>query len=378
MATRFIQNYVNKLLNEDMAYAETARQIQNNNPGMSAEQALSLAMAGRGPNTYLSGTRSDRNRTSDGGAGYEYDVDVDQDAYDYINKGKADHRETPILTPDEEDDLRRRGGEDAVRGGDRAGYNKRREPESVKTRETHGHESEAEMRERLRREQERLEKEIADELSDSDSSGKPPKDEVADEVADRLGIDWIDDDKDSGSGSGSGRPGIIGGFPNIGGIDPKPGGPPWGQSPWPGDPEPKPEPDDGGDGGDWKPFKPKEVEHVFTPKDRYSFGSENTGFAKYMSAWQDAINQGERFSGTYDDMKKAEKKTKEKEVDITSPDPVGAAGGDIRVVTPDAPDPFGDAGKKDDDDTKTQSPTDLQKAVVDDVTRAIQARTRRN
>ena len=134
----------------------TAMIIQSRNPGMSREQALTLAQQGASEETYLQGRRTDRNTLSDGGAGYEYDVQVSQKAYDALNAGRPSARETPILSPEQEDELRGQGGQAAVDAGGRVGYDPSVDPPAVSSRKEFGHKSEEEMRADAKKQQENI------------------------------------------------------------------------------------------------------------------------------------------------------------------------------------------------------------------------------
>jgi len=146
---------------------KTAMIIQSRNPGMSREQALTLAQQGASEETYLQGRRTDRNRLSDGSAGYEYDVQVSQKAYDALNAGRPSARETPILSPEQEDELRGQGGQAAVDAGGRVGYDPSVDPPAVSSRKEFGHKSEEEMRAADTKKLKRMEKGIRAKLGDA-------------------------------------------------------------------------------------------------------------------------------------------------------------------------------------------------------------------
>ncbi len=156
-----------------------AMAIQRSHPGMSSEQAMTLAMqevqTGRRTG-HVPSRRSDRNTLSDGGAGYEYDVTVSQDAYNTLNAGRGSARETPILSPEQEDDLRSVGGQAGVDAGGRAGYNPNVDPPSVTSRDTMGQKSEAELRAQDAADRARMEKEINTQFDAEEKAEKEARD----------------------------------------------------------------------------------------------------------------------------------------------------------------------------------------------------------
>jgi len=196
-------------LNENI---QLAMQIQRRNPGMSQEQALTLARQGVDPARIAVDRRNPR-ESSGGRRQYNYGlmptsglygppasgtsvlpvsnssysvisrntgalepIVVDQGAYDFLNPRNGSGRDTPILSPDEEDELRRVGGQAGVDAGGRAGYQSRREPPSVTTRDTMGHKSEAELRAQNAAGLARMEKEIRGQFDAEEKAEKEARD----------------------------------------------------------------------------------------------------------------------------------------------------------------------------------------------------------
>ena len=188
-------------LNENI---QLAMQIQRRNPGMSQEQALTLARQGVDPARIAVDRRNPR-ESSGGRRQYNYGlmpenpsglygvstpgnlepIVVDQGAYDFLNPRSGGDRiygygtsgrETPILSPDEEDELRKNGGQAGVDAGGRAGYQSRREPPSVTTRDTMGHKSEAELRAQDAAGLARMEKEINAQFDAEEKAEKEARD----------------------------------------------------------------------------------------------------------------------------------------------------------------------------------------------------------
>jgi len=179
-------------LNENI---QLAMQIQRRNPGMSQEQALTLARQGVDPARIAVDRRNPR-ESSGGRRQYNYGlmpenpsgrygvsspgnlepIVVDQGAYDFLNPRNGSGRDTPILSPDEEDELRKNGGQAGVDAGGRAGYQSRREPPSVTTRDTMGHKSEAELRAQDAAGLARMEKEINAQLDAEEKAEKEARD----------------------------------------------------------------------------------------------------------------------------------------------------------------------------------------------------------
>ena len=83
-------------------------------------------------------------------------MQVSQKAYDALNAGRPSARETPILSPEQEDELRGQGGQAAVDAGGRVGYNPNVDPPSVSSRKEFGHKSEEEMRADAKKQQENI------------------------------------------------------------------------------------------------------------------------------------------------------------------------------------------------------------------------------
>ena len=180
-------------LNENIP---AAMEMQRRNPGMSSEQALTLARQGVDPARIAVDRRNPRESSVSGRRQYNYGVMsknqsgrygvaspgsldpivVDQGAYNFLNPRNGSGRDTPILSPEQEDEYREVGGQAGVDAGGRAGYQSRREPPSVTTRNTMGHKSEAELRAQDAAGLARMEKEIRGQFDTEEKAEKEARD----------------------------------------------------------------------------------------------------------------------------------------------------------------------------------------------------------
>jgi len=175
---------------------EGAMEIFRRNPGISKEQAMTLARQGVDPNRIAVDRRNPRESSVSGRRQYNYGVMpenpsgrygvsspgnldpivVDQGAYDFLNPRNGSGRDTPLLSPEQEDEYREVGGQAGVDAGGRAGYQSRREPPSVTGRKAGLQKSEAELRAQAAADRERMEKQINTQFDAEEKAEKEARD----------------------------------------------------------------------------------------------------------------------------------------------------------------------------------------------------------